>query len=219
MKIKKINIIGYILAVILIPVFIYPISAHAVIIGNKNWLQIADTGGYSYNDINGVFSQTTGLCDASSCQLGGIDLTEYTWASNDDVNNLLASVTGLSFSSFTDDGGLVGTTLNTTDPIFTLFTPTFTGIPPFGVITEAQYVGGYTRTGNGSDGTTIEIINYFDPTIADRVAFEMHFDPTRNLAEIGGWFYTAAVPIPPAIYLFFSGFLSLLYVARKNKRS
>ncbi len=215
MKIKSSNIIVVMLAL--------SCSAHAVIVGDKNWLQVVDTTGYSYNDFNSIFNKATGKCDPVLCQIGDLDLKDYTWASNDDVNNLLALVTGLSFSSFDDDVSLIGTELNTTNPIFTLFSPTYAGPAPNSgdigdPIVDVEYVGGLTRTGNSNYGTTIEIINYYDARIADHVAFEKHYDPTRIDTRIGGWFYTTVVPVPASIYLFISGLLSFLYVARGNKQ-
>ena len=213
MKDKTGKIFNSIAVLILILTSSNPV--YAVIIGNKNWLQVTDTAGYSYNDFNSIFSQTTGQCDVLSCQLGGLDLGEYIWASNDEVNAMLASVTGLSFPNFNNDGGLRGTM----DPIFLLFTPTALGTPPdaASISSEGEYVGGFTRTGNGGNGTTIEITNFYDPAIEDGVAYEQHFDPTRQEAPIGGWLYTTVVPIPPAIYLFLSGLLTLFVCRKKAK--
>lgn len=194
-------------------------SASAVVIGDKDWRQVTDTVNISYNSIATIFNQITGQCDTPSCILSGVDLTGHTWASNEEVNGMLASVTGLSFANFLNDGTLYGTDINNTDPIFTLFTPTATGTPPdlVSMAILGEYVGGFTRTGFGNTGTTIEITNFLDADLADRVAYEQHFDTSRTDAPIGGWFYTdVAVPEPTTLLLMSIGIAGLGFV-RKYK--
>jgi len=64
----------------------------AVIIGDKDWRQITDTAGYTWDDFDAIFDTSTGACDIASCLLGGtVDLMGYTWADNSEVNDLFTS--------------------------------------------------------------------------------------------------------------------------------
>ncbi len=66
-------------------------AAQAIVIGDKDWLKVSDTFNYSWNEFDAIFDADTGACDVAGCQLGGLDLTGYTWASSTDVNEVLNS--------------------------------------------------------------------------------------------------------------------------------
>lgn len=64
-----------------------PVS-QTVLVGSRVWLQPAavQIDMYSLDD---QFDRTTGKCRIADCRFGEIDLNEYTWASNEDVDAML----------------------------------------------------------------------------------------------------------------------------------
>ena len=55
----------------------------SLIVGDKEWYKTADTAGYCYQDYVAICPE--GICTGS---IGGNDLTGWTWATVDDVNDL-----------------------------------------------------------------------------------------------------------------------------------
>ena len=53
------------------------IKVNAVIIGDKDWLQLTATVDFSWNQWDAIFATTTGQCNVAVCQLGNVDLTGY----------------------------------------------------------------------------------------------------------------------------------------------
>ena len=80
--------IGTIIAIIAIP-------AQAIIINNKDWRQLTETTGYSYNDILSVCDANTGICNGSLINVGRwgeVDFTGWTWASVYDVGAMFDAI-------------------------------------------------------------------------------------------------------------------------------
>ena len=91
---------------------VFSVSANAIIIGDKDWLQVGDVGGYNFEELDAVFDTFTGLCDVGDCRIGSSDVSDITWASEADVfdmlyNDLNVGANGMwaAFSLFTDTFG------------------------------------------------------------------------------------------------------------------
>lgn len=77
-------------------------QALAVVLDGKNWMQVTQSVNFTYNNLAGVCSLTTGACNGSVTNAVGttLDLTGWTWASHDDMASLFQSVTGAPAGTF-----------------------------------------------------------------------------------------------------------------------
>lgn len=189
-------------------------SANAVVVGDKDWYQVNDLTSNSWNDFDAIFDSTTGVCDVVGCLLGGsIDLTGYTWASNADVNTLIAGYyagPGLDGSNATTV--VVNTGPASLDRVFADFDPTDTS-------STSQYLDGFTRESSGVGfGTFISILNVTDPTVADAVARFVDLPAFRSYPTLGGYVYrnVSAVPLPAAVWLFGTAMVGLIGFGRRR---
>lgn len=211
-------------------------TSSAVIIGDKDWLQVTATTKYSWNDFDTIFDSTTGACDVVECLLGGaVDLTGYIWANNEDVNGILLSygLPGLSSvnASNTSLQGVDGL-----DPLFSIFDPTFNNpATPFNQIT------GWTRNFDGAaapfKGDVVSLKRFIEPSDTNDEAQLSEIAATVATPMLGGWVYrtglvpdssiitgpvpdssiiTVPVPEPSIVTLFALGLLGL-GVARRRK--
>ena len=87
-----------------------PFVANAIIIGYKDWRQLTETTGFSYNELTDT---STGVCNAvdGTCygSLGGVDFSGWSWATFEEVGELFNLLTGAHPADFTIDGGDVYT--------------------------------------------------------------------------------------------------------------
>jgi hypothetical protein len=64
-------------------------AANALVVADKDWLQITSTTNISWIDFDTIFDTNTAACNVVSCVNGDtIDLTGCVWASRTDVNSL-----------------------------------------------------------------------------------------------------------------------------------
>ena len=174
--------------------------ASAVIIGDKNWMQVTATEGHLWTEYDAIFDMSTGQCDAGECLLGGsggIDLSSYTMASASDVLDMAHTLLGphIDDTQYAYDTG-------TFDE---LFWPMFEGYP---------IIIGFTRTVI-PDGIIVRFVDGGDeePFNKDWVLVDNEFPHTPH----GAWLYKAVVPVPAAVWLFGSGLIGLIGVARRKK--
>ena len=186
-------------------------GANAVVVGDKDWLQLTSTtGGNSWNDFDAIFDTATGACDVAICNLGSLDLTEYTWASNYDVDNL--------FISYHGGAGLPS---HTSDSIVYLEPP---GLDQFFAdfdsnVDEGNIIG-WTRGTRFESSLLGDYIGALDCDpgcldIRDRYLLETHarrdFSPTY-WDGFGGWLYKDVnpIPVPAAVWLFGTALIGLV---------
>ena len=152
-----------------------------------------------------------GVCGAGST-LNGYDLDGWTWASQAEVGGLFAAVSPHS-------GGVeTYNELNSTwAPAF--FSEWNTTV----VLAERLLLQGFTSTLVGSGLANISTVQqgldgvWLDHTSNTAAPFYPSTFPNGTTAT-GGWFYqTSAVPVPAAVWLFGSGLLGLIGVARRKK--
>lgn len=190
-------------------------TASAVVVGDKDWMQLTASGGYSWNEYDAIFDTTTGQCDVLGCLLGGtLDLTEYTWASNSEVDALFQNYTGSGLASLNSDSrAYFGP--NGLDVFFQDFTAT--SMPN----SSYEFMAGWTR--NSSDisgnGDTFGAVNELEGN-NDYFNLEIHNLATTKFDSWGGWLYKPAisqVPVPASIWLLGSGLLGLIGISRRKK--
>jgi len=126
-------------------------GANAVVIGDKDWLQVTSTTNNSWNDFDAIFHTTTGTCDVGGCLLGGTtDLTGYIWANSAEVNSLLSSYHGSAGFPDTPTDSAIAVGPGSLDLFSTDFNATFVG-------TTVIRTTGWTRdTWVAARGTWIE---------------------------------------------------------------
>jgi hypothetical protein len=199
------------------------LQADAVIIGDKDWFQVSRTTGFGWEGFESKFRPSTGECRRVECIITDIDgresnLTEYIWATTDDVSELLAGY-GIGPAFTKDENGeyrLLG--VNLLDDFFNDFDPTRTNvvegilrdwIVPTNTFALHYSVVGLINADFGHD-VVFQDYEYLD---------EFPFEPLpRPLPGQGGWFYKA-VPEPAAIWLFGTGLLGLLFARKKVAKS
>lgn len=188
-------------------------SANAALIGGKNWLQVTDTTGYSWSDLDAIFDTNTGQCDVVGCLLGGsINLTGAVWASSDEVDSMTAAVTGSAVLLPRNlDGDISrGYAASTNDPLFALFDPTVDSL-------TSQKILGRTRSffeAPGSDEFRVERQIGTSNSGVDIRTLEAHTGRNDRRADVGIWLYRTAVPVPTTLALFGLGLAGLGFTRR-----
>lgn len=193
------------------------INANAIIIGDKDWLQVTATTGYSWNSFDAVFDTSTGECDVTGCLVSNssssaINLTGYTWANNNDVNNLFISEFGLGLNSLTSSNSVRIGVDGAEDFIPHTFSPTF-------VHATVEEVYGLTRESNG-DSTQADymiVSSWVGSVDANQDIIYLNTGTSRSVENriIGGWFYRT-VPEPSLLALLSMGLIGM-YVVRRRR--
>ena len=190
-----------------------------VILDGKEWMQVIDTVNFTYNDAadtgSGPCSVITGLCNGTATRQGvTIDLTGWTWASNDDMASLFALITGAPVSAFTGPGQP-----NYSEPAATAnwaanFIDTDGGGPDQGLFHATAI---FSSTDHAVFGLTRTVVNgnadrsYIRSTAVNAVAITgnpVGLDISRS--HTGLWFYRPVnVPEPASLSLLVMGLLLL----------
>ncbi len=190
------------------------LPVHAVVIGDRDWMQVALTTGFSWDDFDAVFDISTGRCDVARCLLdNGItsfDVSGYVWADNSDVNDMIIAATGGAGLWYLDrtNGWDTGNPI-ALDNLFMSFDPT--AIAP-----DMNQVRGWTREENSNNyGDYISLIDITDGIHNDRVHLDVGVADTVTRTEyIGGWLYKASVPEPSLMILISFGLVGMGAVRR-----
>jgi hypothetical protein len=84
-------------------------GANALVVADKDWLQVTSTTNISWIDFDTIFDTNTAACNVVSCVNGDtIDLTGCVWASRTDVNSLFgcnlfsAEISGTNIDQYAD---------------------------------------------------------------------------------------------------------------------
>ena len=209
------------------------VQAEAVIVGDKDWLQVSDIPfpgidriGYNWTDFDAIFDTATGECDVTDCVVDipyheDLDLTGYTWASNSEVNELFMSYTGgVGLNSFNsnnavqlEDGALFG--------FFNDFWPTYNDSEGGQSYLRIE---GWTRNYSAGElGTYGDVVwasqfypnELYESPASALLGLDIYQDTVctsydcRELRP-GGWFYRlVAIPAPSTQLLFLAGLVGL----------
>ncbi len=203
--------------------------ANAVVIGDKDWRQLTETRGFSYNML---VDTSTGVCSAADgkCSgfLGGVEFTGWTWASLAEVGelfNLLVSKPGIDFSipsgaslqeygsdwapvSIDADGIANG------DHGYFYATSVISG--------EAAKIDGITRTDSiytvGNVFMPV-MLDQFNDGIQDAVATTTHGAKWLPHQDRGIWMYrdSSLVPEPTTLALLTLGLAGIGFVQKKKQ--
>ena len=188
------------------------LPANAVIVDGKDWRPFPGTGNIDWNAHDAVFDTNTGLCDVAVCLLGGTDVTDYIWASNEEVNDLIMSfgTTGLSSLTIQNE---VSQGVNGLDPFFAMFDPISSG-------STFEAIRGYTRESNAGRADYIGLARFIGSSdgIQDS-AFLGTLEPRdRPNPQWGAWLYRPSeVPVPAAVWLFGTALIGLVGFSKRRK--
>ena len=163
--------------------------AASVNVAGKEWRQVSETLGYSWTQIAGVCPAGGGVCTGS---LVGADFTGWTWATIEEVGNLLFPVYNPSFP-----GGISAHTQAGSPWAPAFLTDFYATDTTHGY----DYVFGWTATpADGTGSYAANVTNWsngglFDEMKTNIVRLNQMSDPT-----LGAWLYHP-IPLPPALPL------------------
>jgi hypothetical protein len=198
--------------------FSMSVSADTIIADNREWMPLLGTGGKSYYDMSHFCSTTTGVCTSGTIN-GGESLVGWTWASNEDVASLFDYYIGSETITFSFTSANIPYYKEKTDGD-SLFGPKYSA--DFGAF-EFRPTG-MTRdliTAFGVTHITRAYILDLAPGGDDTA--QIRQSPTSGMtfadSHVGQFLYRdiATVPVPAAAWLFGSGLISLIGVARRKK--
>ena len=183
-----------------------------MVIGDRNWRQVNDTLGLSWNQVSTVCSPISGICNGST---GGVDFNGWTWASTVDIAELFAYFNPnfiVPTHTVAENNSEWGPNfLNAFDPSPS---PYFLG--------DSEIVLGISRRSVNLFGDEMVFYGYvtdnssvnFSDTMSNARTISIYNDYEGN----GVWLYRDAIQIPePSTYLLMGiGILGLFYSYRRN---
>ncbi len=170
-------------------------APNTVLIGDREWRQVADTKGISWVDVWTVCDDSTGECFGIA---GSVDLTGWTWASVDDVNGLFSNY--LTQESLGPGPDRIEMDKSAWAPaLLSDFLPTRTTSD----FVLAVWVRGYTRTTSKSDstqaleGAVLDALSTPGISVDDKIYTDQLKD--KNFADqyVGHWLYRDVFDQPP----------------------
>lgn len=195
-------------------------SAEAVIIGGKDWRLLTDTTSISYNQMASIYDVTTGaLLDNGVTEIdrgvanGGIvDFAGYTWATIEQVRELLSSYPQV---------GVVSGSTPSIEAVSSAWAPQL--IRDFGATRVDSLLlysenSGLTRTiVNRQLAGMTTVRDQELPNRLDSLHTNFEWPISIPVANSGQWVYTTVVPVPASVYLLGTALFGLIGGSLKKK--
>jgi hypothetical protein len=210
-------------------------SANAVIIDGKDWRQLTETSGFSYDEIedNNVCNTSSGICTGT---WDSVDFNGYTWASMADIASLFEILAPLNNVDFANsEVYLDGADSTWADSAIDYdgsgvdagyFDATYTYVGVLGVATGGL-VAGIVRTHHAlNPGRTFAgagMINDravgANPNCDCDTLSTANVIMMRNAGDVtrGLWMYTSPVPEPSIMALFTLGLFGIGFARRRQQ--
>jgi len=206
-------------------------QAVTVQVGDLEWRQLTDARGFSYDELASIYDTSTGQLSGSTTTLinfvsGEVDFAGWTWASSADAYSLFEQIPG---------HNVIPTSLDNWDPFnggeanSTLGDFFDASFEPTEFFEETLTWGwsnwyGWTRDLSGIDGVRVSVernvISSDDGDTWLRNQDQIYYSslPTSTAFADGVWLYREAsvVPVPAAVWLFGSGLIGLIGLARRK---
>jgi hypothetical protein len=183
-------------------------NAGAVVIDGKEWRQLTETTGYSWNIVNA-------LCGSGACtgSLGSVSLEGWYWAEISDVQALFEEIIQPGSTQFpTPTSNYVADDPDIGQALDTLFTPTSS----FGVLRRLQ---GLTRTTVPDQPLNAYLAYLYDnpfPGALDEAVLSSVYPKNLGSTQTGFWLYRPlAVPEPGVLALMSLGIATLVAQRRR----
>ena len=177
------------------PELILGTAPNTVLIGEREWRQVADTKGISWNEVATVCDDSTGECSGI---VGSVDLTGWTWASVEDVNGLFNNY--LVPESLGPGPDRIEMNKSTWAPaILSDFMPTSTTSD----FVSTAWVRGNTRTTSELDptqameGTVLDALSTPGINVDDKIYTDELMDKNAEEQYVGHWLYKEVFNLPP----------------------
>ena len=185
----------------------------AVPINGKDWRQLTETTGFSWNEIATVCNTGGGTCNGS---LGAVDFTGWNWASVNEVSNLFSFFN----PSFPGTVGFYREVNSSWAPdIYTYLDPTFDG----SIFNPAsnRVLQGLTSTAH-NNGDAYRALTIDQPSMShnDTMQTNSLLGTSLSGGSLGVWLYrdlpTTGVFEPSSFLLMGLGLMGLTFTRRKN---
>lgn len=202
------------LAIVAVGTMFGPMAAHAVIVGDREWRQVTDTVGLTWNQIATVCDTATGACSGS---LGGISFDGWNWADNDAVLSMFDELIlpgSMQFPGvpalFFDPTGTLISVLISPD----VFLPTQ-------LDDRFRLIRGWTRSRDDFDdfGFIAHLVDWLDDG-TDNAGLEQLGNANLSFPDVGAWLYRDVVRVAePGTLAWFGLGLTGLALARRRRAS